>query len=82
MIGLPEMPLSDITLTNVTLTARDGLQIVHAQDIRFVNSRVAVTHGAPVTLEDAKVTGLASGETTASVKNGAKTGAASVASSQ
>jgi polygalacturonase len=71
MIGLPEMPLSDITLTNVTLSARDGLQIVHAQDVRFINSRVTVTHGAPVLLEDAKVTGLGPGETTASARGAA-----------
>lgn len=58
IIGLPEMPVSDVTLTNVHVAARKGMQIVHAKDIRFVRSQIKCQSGPPVTQEDATVTGL------------------------
>ena len=38
--GLPEMPLSDITLKNVSITSRFGVSVTDAQNITFENVRV------------------------------------------
>lgn len=58
IIGLPEMPVSDVTLTNVRLSARKGMQIVHAKGVQFVRSQITTQSGPPITQEDAEVTGL------------------------
>jgi polygalacturonase len=56
--GLPEMPVSDMTLTNVNISGRHGMEIIHAKDIRFSKSQVTAEVGAPVVLEDASVQGI------------------------
>lgn len=56
--GLPEMPVSDITLTNVSISGRHGFEIIHAKDIAFHGSHVAAQVGAPVVLEDASAQGI------------------------
>ncbi|HLX70702.1 MAG TPA: glycoside hydrolase family 28 protein, partial [Verrucomicrobiae bacterium] len=38
--GLPEMPLHDITLDNVSITSRRGVSVTDADGIRFNNVRV------------------------------------------
>ena len=58
IFGLAEMPVSDVVLTNVNISAQKPLQIVHAQGIRFVNSHVTVSSGPPLVTQDAQVSGL------------------------
>jgi polygalacturonase len=59
ILGLPEMPVSDVVLTNVSISAEKGMQIVNARNIKFVNSGIAVTSGPPLIMGRADVTGLA-----------------------
>ena len=56
--GLPEAPISDVTLSNVTISAKSGMKIYHAKDIRFTASKIEVGSGKPLTTFDAEVTGL------------------------
>ena len=56
--GLPEAPISAVTLTNVTISAKTGMKIYHAKGIRFVDSKIDVESGKPLTTVDAEVTGL------------------------
>jgi polygalacturonase len=56
--GLPEAPVTDLTLTNVTISAKTGMKIYHARGIRFANSKLDVESGKPLTTFDAEVTGL------------------------
>ena len=43
--GLPEMPVTGVTFTNVNISAATGMKIYHAKDIRFVNSKISVESG-------------------------------------
>jgi len=56
--GLPEAPISDITFSNVNISAKTGMKIYHATGIRFVGSKMTVENGNPLTTFDAQVTGL------------------------
>ena len=57
--GLPEMPISGLTFTNVHLTAEKGMKIVHAKGIRFSDSDITVvSSGEKLILSDAEVNGL------------------------
>ncbi len=56
--GLPEAPVTDVTLSNVTISAKAGLKIYHAHGIRFADSKIEVESGKPLTLFDAEVAGL------------------------
>ena len=56
--GLPEAPISDVTLSNVNISAKAGLKIYHAHGIRFADSKIEVESGKRLTLFDAEVTGL------------------------
>lgn len=56
--GLAEMPIADVTLTNVHLSGRKGAEIIHARGVRFENSTVTAQTGAPVIVQDAEVTGI------------------------
>ena len=55
IVGLPEMPVSDVTLTNVHLSARKGIQVVHARGVRFVRSQITAQDGPPFIQEDAEI---------------------------
>jgi polygalacturonase len=46
--GLPEMPLRNITLKNVTITAQKGVSITDAENISFENVRVENKTGEPL----------------------------------
>ena len=63
IIGLPEMPVSDVVLANVKLSARKGMEIANARGIRFVQSSVTADSGAPLSVENAEVIGLDPGGT-------------------
>ena len=57
IVGLPEMPIENVVLTNVHISADKAMQIAHAQGIKFVNSSVTAASGKPI-IVDAKVEGL------------------------
>jgi polygalacturonase len=56
--GLPEMPVDGMTLSNVNLSAKRGLIIYHARNIRFENSKITAQEGKSLITYDAQVTGL------------------------
>jgi len=58
IIGLPAMPVQDITLTNVHISAEKGLQAYYAKDIRFVDSSLTIHKGEPLITHEATITGL------------------------
>jgi len=58
IIGLPEMPVEDITFTNVSIAANKGLSVTRARGIRFVGSQIVTGKGDPLLLTSADVTGL------------------------
>lgn len=55
--GLPEMPVSDIVLDNVNISAETGLAIKDAKGIELRNVKIKVLTGKPLTLEQAAVKG-------------------------
>jgi len=57
IVGLPEMPIEDVVLTNVSVSAAQPIQIAHARGIRFVKCDVSAASGNPV-IVDAAVDGL------------------------
>jgi polygalacturonase len=58
ILGLPEMPISDVVLENVHLSAQKPLTITQANGVVFQNSTVQVESGKPVVIVDAEVTGI------------------------
>jgi polygalacturonase len=56
--GLPEAPITGITLSNVTLSAKTGMNIYHARGIRFTDSKIYVESGKTLTTFNAVVAGL------------------------
>jgi polygalacturonase len=56
--GLPEALVENMTLSNVVISATSGMKIYHAKTVRFINSKVTVTSGKPLTTFNADVTGL------------------------
>ena len=56
--GLPEAPITDMTFKNVHISAEVGMKIYHARGVQFVDSKIEVEKGNPLTLFDADVTGL------------------------
>jgi len=60
IIGLPEMSISDVVLTNVQIAAKEGMEIIHAKGIRFVDSKITAANGPAVVTHDAQVEGAGS----------------------
>ncbi len=59
IIGLPESPIANVVLENVSIRAvTAGLSIRNARGIRFKNVTVVNQHGPPFILENAQVEGL------------------------
>jgi polygalacturonase len=56
--GLPEAPITDVTLSQVTISAKTGMKIYHAKDIKFTGSKITVETGKVLTTFNAEVTGL------------------------
>ena len=52
------MPISDMTFSNVTISARTGMKIYHAKGIHFINSKVTAESGKALMIYDAEATGL------------------------
>jgi hypothetical protein len=55
---LPEAPITNVTLSNVNISAKTGMKIYYARKIRFVGSKIAVESGRPLMTFEAEVTGL------------------------
>ena len=58
IFGLPEMPVENLTLTNVKISAEKGLQIMNAKGVTFENSQIDVTSGKPLITGAAEVSGF------------------------
>jgi polygalacturonase len=58
ILGLPEMHVSNVVLTNVHLAAKKGFTILHADGVKFVQSDVTVQTGKPYIVTDSKVEGM------------------------
>jgi polygalacturonase len=56
--GLPEAPITDVTLSNVNISAKSGMKIYYARNIKFVGSKITAESGRPLMTFDAEVTGL------------------------
>jgi len=52
IIGLPEAPATNITLSNVTIEAPTGLRLGYAKDITLDNVTIKPDTGAPLIVED------------------------------
>jgi hypothetical protein len=55
IIGLPEMPVSNIVLKNVNISAQTGFKIRDARNIEREDFHVQVKEGEPITIEEPQV---------------------------
>lgn len=58
VIGLPESLATNVSLTNVTISAQTGLTIRNAKGVRLANVRIQTQQGPPVIVQSAEVEGL------------------------
>jgi polygalacturonase len=56
--GVPEVPISDVTLRNVTNSAETGMTVFNAQHIRFADCQIKIAKGPKLTTYQAQVEGL------------------------
>lgn len=56
--GLPEAPIDGLTFSNVDISAKTGMTIYHARNVRFSDSKITVEKGETFKTFDADVTGL------------------------
>jgi polygalacturonase len=56
IIGLPEMPITNLVMSNVRISAEKGLRIVHAKDVRLEACDIAARRGQALITQDAQVT--------------------------
>jgi polygalacturonase len=56
--GLPEAPITSVTLSNVNISAKTGMKIYHAKEIKFIRSKITVESGKALITFNAEVTGL------------------------
>jgi len=55
--GLPESPVENVLLENVTLSGTTGLLIANARGVTLKKVKVTVPQGEPVILHNAEVSG-------------------------
>ncbi len=58
IIGLPEMPVSDVRIINSSVTGHDGFKIVNAVGVQFLHTVVKSRHKPTFDIHDAVVTGI------------------------
>ena len=59
IVGVPESPIENVTLENVTITAaQTGLEIRNARGVTLKNVTIKPREGAPLIVNDAEVAGL------------------------
>jgi len=51
-------PITNVTLANVNISAKAGMEIYFARKIRFEGSKIVAESGRPLTTFEAEVTGL------------------------
>ena len=56
--GLPEAPVSNVTLDHVDVSATTGLQLYFVRDVQFIASQIKVERGDKLILYDAVPSGL------------------------
>lgn len=54
MIGLAEMPISDVLLENVKITADKGMDLWNCQNVKFVNSMITASKGPALNVQESK----------------------------
>ena len=57
--GVPEFPIVDVDLKNVSISAENGMTIFNARNIHFYNCEITVSKGPKLTTYQAQVEGLA-----------------------
>jgi polygalacturonase len=55
--GLPEAPITDITFDHVNISAKTGMIINQARNVRFISSKITVEEGKPIIPYNAQITG-------------------------
>jgi polygalacturonase len=58
IVGLPESPVENVLLENVSLSAKEGITIANAKSVTLKNVKVIAAHGDPFTTFNAEVAGL------------------------
>lgn len=58
IVGLPESPVENLVLENVTLSAKEGLTIANAKGVVLRNVKVKPEKGEPYLLHNAQVEGI------------------------
>jgi polygalacturonase len=58
IVGLPESLVTNVSLTNVRISAQTGLTIRNAKDVQLKDVKIEVQKGQPVILDNAQVEGL------------------------
>jgi polygalacturonase len=56
--GLPEAPITSVTLSNVNISAKSGMKIYYARKIKFEGSKITAGSGRSLVTFDAEITGL------------------------
>jgi polygalacturonase len=62
IVGLPESPIENVLLENVTLAGKEGLNIAYAKGVTLKNVKITPESGEPFLLHNAEVTGLPEGK--------------------
>lgn len=62
IVGLPESPIENLVMENVTLTAKDGLMIANAKGVKLKNVKIIPQKGEPIRTFNAEVEGLEKGK--------------------
>jgi polygalacturonase len=58
IVGLPESLVTNVSLTNVRITAQTGLTIRNAKAVKLKDVKVEVRKGQPIVLNNAGVEGM------------------------
>lgn len=56
--GLPEAPIDGLSFSNITISAKTGMKLYHAKNVRFTNSQISAENGKSLVTFDADVTGM------------------------
>jgi polygalacturonase len=56
ILGLPEMPIQDVELSNIRINAKTGIQITSSNGIQFENCQVSSTNETPATTQASEPT--------------------------
>lgn len=57
ILGLPELPVREVVLENVNISAKKGLRLMHVEEIEAVRTRIKSAEGEAVILQNATVKG-------------------------